>query len=521
MVAKSASAFDITPRKDSTMSIKYGKLLKISILALIFVVSISRGSINVLASGVLKPVSLFRAQDEAVDTTNSATSFMDMGIAQGAHLRPVGGMGAYGREIADFNNLVGKDMAVLMYFTPWSTFDPYLLDQIREGLSADRHPAIMLSWEPGNSSNGCDLGYNGGPGPLTSIVSGRCDSYIRSFARALKSRPERFLIRFAHEMNITDTPWWPGHYGQDASAYVAMWRHVHSIFEAEGVSNVEWVWSVNYASNPADQWNDLHNYYPGDDCVDWIGLSGYNWYTGGRPTQPWRDFHYLYDSVLQDLACHYAKPQIIAEFGSVDGSSSPCTKADWISEAYSAMPNHPFLRAAIWFNDYAFANPNYADFRLTTSSGQNGYVGQLPSGSGEWTQAYRNAIADPIYRATLPSLEEATPGFTYCGEGDMFSLAPLVEILEPGNDSQHSLVAYAPGEYNISLSLPSGVGITGSVSPATLSPSSSVSIDIATSSKTPLGDYEISVDVEGVQNFRIQLYVRENISYVYLPLVTE
>ncbi|MGD8634202.1 MAG: hypothetical protein PVF85_11570, partial [Anaerolineales bacterium] len=190
-----------------------------------------------------------------------------------------------------------------------------------------------------------------------------------------------------------------------------------------------WVWSPNYASypdpsQPGYEWNQIQNYYPGDDYVDWIGLSGYNWYDTPGQNNPWRDFNYLYDEVLTDLACRYAKPQIIAEIGSIEGNGTTLSKADWITDAYQRARNYPFLRGLVWFNDYAYESSS-TDFRVTTGTAREiednpslspPQVNPLPSGTSAWTNAYEAAIADPIFTSTLPSLAEATPPHAICDQ---------------------------------------------------------------------------------------------------------
>lgn len=497
------------------MSLKIRRVLDSFIALVVLVVTLS-------GSPTLSRVNAQESLPESQPFHSLPLSVPYLGIAHGAHLRPVAGNGAYGQEVAAFNDLVGKDLAVLMFFAPWSAFDSYLPDQIQSGLPASKLPVLMLTWEPSVYSTGCDLGYNNALGPLTSIVMGRCDNYIRDYARALKARPERYLLRMAHEMNITDSSWWPGHYGQSAESYVAMWRHVHQIFASEGVTNVEWVWSPNYASNPVDQWNDLHNYYPGDAYVDWIGLSGYNWYNQGRPEQSWKTFAELFDAVLTDLACRYAKPQMLIEFGSVDGTTTPQTKENWITEAYAALPTYPFVRAVVLFNDYAYASPQYADFRVTTGTRQDGYVGQLPVSTGAWTSAYRNAVANSTYRTTLPSLSEATPAFPYCPGEAMFRLSPELVMLQFGDSSQHSVFALFPGStYQISLIIPEGLGIVGEINPSVLSTTNnSVVISLATSDLTPVGTHQVLVDIGGEARLPIYLSVHSSVSRVYLPLVS-
>lgn len=352
-------------------------------------------------------------------SSSPATLPLDMtgaglGVAHGAHIVPTYN---YGSEINAFNNLVGKKLAIVMYFVDWSTaFTPGLLIQIRSQLPSSDWPVVMLTWEPhhGKASLGCNQDYDAIP--LDNITAGYCDTYIRNYAKAMKARPERFLMRMGHEMNTTDYPWSGWNNDRDASKYVNMFRHVRQIFTNESVSNVEWLWSPNYASNPGADWNNIHNYYPGDAYVDWIGLSGYNWYSSRGV--PWKDFSAIYDGVLRDLGCRYAKPQIIAEIGSINGTSP--TKADWILDAYQKMPNYPFLRAVVWFNNYAGGNPADADFRVTTytnswNSGDPTNVNPLPAGTGAWTQAYQTAVSSSVFVSTLPPLVSATPVITYCG----------------------------------------------------------------------------------------------------------
>lgn len=437
-----------------------------------------------------------------------------LGIAHGAHLRPAV---YYGEEIAAFNSLVGKDLASVMYFMDWNTsalapgeyFDNWLSRTILDTFGGNS-PVVMLSWQPSAGSRpGCSKNYSDQI-PLNDIISGGCDTYIRGFAQALKTPPMdqlRFLIRFAHEMNLRESVWWPGHFGQDASAFVAAWRHVHDVFSQENVTNVEWVWAPNYESNPLDDWNDRNNYYPGDAYVDWIGVDGYNW---GSPR--WDTFTEIYDSsqydyVLKDFACRYPKPQLITEIGSVEGASS---KANWITDAYSKIPNFPFIRGVYWFNDYAYASRNRPDFRVTSGTSDAGGVFPLPGGTNAWTNAYRNAIANPIYTETLPSLEAATPPTTYCqASGAQFTASPAEITLKPGESSIHTLtgIGYTSAQ-NLSVRVPSGSRISGSFSPASLpAPYGETVLTMTTSTATPPGIYPVVVQGNGVDLITIELTV--------------
>lgn len=467
------------------------------------------------------------ALSEPVSTAEPAVSApaMLLGIAHAVHLRPTI---QYGEEIQKFSDLVGKRPAMVMYFTDWQGnsnaegleryFDPYLLNTINNTLPPTERPVIMLTWQPlhGRKATGCSKDYEGAI-PLPDILNGECDSYIRGFAQALKARTERFLIRFAHEMNITDSPWWVGHIGADPSLYVAVWRHVHAIFEEVGVPNVEWVWSPNYQSNPPEPWNSLHAYYPGDDVVDWIGLSGYNWYDTRQPIM-WRTFTDLYDAVLKDLACSYPKPQIIAEIGSVEGNET-LSKAEWIKDTFYQAPSYPFLRAIQWFNDYAYADSKSPDFRVTTSTAQDGDVRPLPDSTGAWTNAYRNAIADTIYTTTLPHLTAATPPDRYCGK--TFTVYPSSLLMAQTDLVTLRLVGINYAEsVKISLDLPSDFSV--SISPTVLDPPWGTAQIQIQSIQTPVGLYYGTVSIRGSTistTLPISIQVTTRVYRIRLPIV--
>ena len=466
-----------------------------------------------LALVIFLLTSTYQPGQTATDTPDTP---QPLGIAHGAHLRPAV---YYGQEVAAFNSLVGKDLASVMYFMDWNTanlapgefFDNWLPRTIINTFGSNS-PSVMLSWQPANGSvPGCARNYDDRI-PLNDIISGSCDTYIRGFARELKALPLRFLLRFAHEMNLRESAWWPGHTGQDATAFVAAWRHVHDVFSEENVTNVEWVWAPNYESNPLDDWNDRNNYYPGDDYVDWVGVDGYNW---GRPR--WDTFSEIYDSatydyVLKDFACRYPKPQLITEIASVDG---PGSKASWITDMYSKLPNFPFVRGVYWFNDFAYASSSQADFRVTSGTSANGGVFPLPEGSNTWTDAYRNAISNPIYTETLPGLQAATPPTTYCQtSGPQFIATPAAVTLKPGEKSVHDItgIGYTNAE-SLALRVPSGSQITGSFSLSTLpAPYGETTLTINTSTSTPPGTYPVVVTGNGVDLVTIQVTVYQTYS---------
>lgn len=126
---------------------------------------------------------------------------------------------------------------------------------------------------------------------------------LAGFLGGYNARGAGVLVRFAHEMNGTWYAW-----SQDPTAYVAAFRLVaEAVHRAPGCGML---WAPNYGGGypfsggayqakpgtPAydlldtnhdgtlDEQDDPYApYYPGDDAVDWVGLSLYHW--GNR--YPW------------------------------------------------------------------------------------------------------------------------------------------------------------------------------------------------------------------------------------------
>ncbi len=242
------------------------------------------------------------------------------GIVHGVHIPPIW---QNNTEIKAYNDLIGKEAGIVMSYYPWDIqFEDWtcgFFDNTYRHRNDGGTPGVndcmkdfdpntpeiattyIITWEPLHNPTGA-LACNVAPGGRTNldaIINGSCDAYINDFARRLKGWHEqygdRFLIRFAHEMNLQDHVWW-----QDRPDYPvdfrAAWQHVYDRFRIVGVSRsaAQFVWAPNYKSFPERTWNVLPNFYPGDAYVEWVGLSGYNW-DGQQGQDPeWRTFDRLF-----------------------------------------------------------------------------------------------------------------------------------------------------------------------------------------------------------------------------------
>jgi len=223
---------------------------------------------------------------------------------------------------------------------------PYFLRFDWEMNSIRAHGSIpFLSW----SSQSIPWASSEPDFQLSDVISGRYDSYIRSFATAAKNWGHPFFLRFNWEMNGGWFAWGERANGNQPGEYVAAWRHVHDIFTSVGATNASWVWCPNV--DPDHKLTPLAGLYPGDAYVDWTCLDGYNW--GPNPASPkgWKSFDQLFSSDYNLITgtIARAKPMVIGEFGSSEYGGS---KSAWIQDALARIPAYTKIRAVQYFEKY-------------------------------------------------------------------------------------------------------------------------------------------------------------------------
>ena len=151
------------------------------------------------------------------------------------------------------------------------------------------------------------------------------------------------ILRFAHEMNYPWYPWGAGVNGNTPEQYVEAWRHVHGVFEAEGVDNVSWAWNPQ----APECGSSLQPFWPGDDVVDLVALDAYNWGTV-RPGERWRSPVELFGEGLRQL--REIAPGMPIMIGETASSEAGGSKAAWLRELVRYLADQPDVQAFIWFD---------------------------------------------------------------------------------------------------------------------------------------------------------------------------
>lgn len=268
--------------------------------------------------------------------------------------------------LAHFEALVERPVAIVMWYQDWAITRALDCDLLRA--VADHGAVPLITWEPWDHSRGAaQPAFH-----LERLLAGTHDAHLRSWASALASYERPVLLRWAREMNGNWYPWGIGNAGTTAAHYRSAWRHVWSIFQAEGANNVRWVWSPNVLHGAAA----FEPCFPGDEYVDWLGLDGYNW--GGWLR--WRSFTQVFEAAYRRITALSPKPLMIAEMACAEDGRR---KARWISDAFEVqIPVHfPRVRAVIWFNQ-----DKERDWRVESSP--------------ESRRAFAAAVAPPRYRGS-------------------------------------------------------------------------------------------------------------------------
>jgi hypothetical protein len=252
-------------------------------------------------------------------------------------------------DITNFESQAGKKIGAQLYFVGWYSG---AWDNVAKQLSVLDPLGIktMVTWEP-KLKNGGD--------PLTAILSGSQDAIINDFVMKSKAYGKPFFLRFGHEMNGDWYDWSGARTGNDPGKYVLAWRYVWNKFQAAGATNAIWVWCPNADSVPAESWNSIDSYYPGDDYVDWVGIDFYGLKWGDNPPGAALDRVYTTYGVT--------KPVMVGETAAADCSNyaagTTMTKAQWTTALFDAMSARANVRAFFWFNQN---NGGEADWRITS-----------------------------------------------------------------------------------------------------------------------------------------------------------
>jgi hypothetical protein len=244
------------------------------------------------------------------------------GALFGAYVQPPAG-GSLPDSVAAFEARLGRKLAIVNKYHDWSL----VTYKDEKMLIASGH-IVMVSWHPPRP---------GDPTLASKIVSGQYDSLIRSAADNLKALGSAVFLRWDFEM--TQPSGQPEYIGPPAE-FVAAWRYMHDIFEAQGATNVLWVWAPQ---SSGFRYGTAPSFYPGDAYVDWIEASDV---MGGHT---WPTFAHLFTPMYQ-WAAPTGKP-LIVWVGLPENPTDPNWKANWLAGMQATIKmSMPAVKGALYFD---------------------------------------------------------------------------------------------------------------------------------------------------------------------------
>ncbi len=251
------------------------------------------------------------------------------------------------KKIQSFEKLAGKKIAWAYFSNQWDEGIKYPKKKVHEVYNAGKTPFIRLVPRVDNGTNETsqDPVYK-----MQSFIDGDFDDDIRQWAKDAKADKVPLLLDFGFEMTGFWMPW-SGLYCGGATTdgygdptypdgperFRDAYRHIIDIFKQEHVDNVTWFFHPDIQRLPDEEWNSAKYYYPGDDYIDWIGLSVY----GVQFTdEDWILFSESIAQTAQNIneITTANKPIAILEFGVTDGRADGTKKA-WLTDAFDTILN--------------------------------------------------------------------------------------------------------------------------------------------------------------------------------------
>jgi Glycosyl hydrolase family 26 len=194
--------------------------------------------------------------------------------------------------------------------------------------------------------------------PLTSIISGREDTWLRAYAQAVARYGKRVILGFAPEMNGSWYTW--GYKHVEPPVYIAAWRHVITVFRTEKALNVTWVWTVNVeritSDRPSRGVSAISPWWPGRGYVTWVGIDGYY-------LSPSQHFRTLFGPTISEAERLTSQPILISETAASPWAGKAAKIPDLFTGARSDR-----LAGVIWFD--LTGNQNW---KLDTRSSINAF----------------------------------------------------------------------------------------------------------------------------------------------------
>lgn len=280
------------------------------------------------------------------------------------------------QEVKNFENLIGRELAWIYFANNWTDGKiEFPKENVKRCMELGRVPYIrLMPWSKVTSQSGPDPIFT-----MDAFLNGDFDEQLINWARDAKELQTPMILEFGPEVNGNWFPWngqWNGAgetlgYGDEfhpngPEKYRDVYRRIVTIFKEQGLQNIKWVFHLDTARMPHQWWNRAEYYYPGDDYIDWIGLSVFG---AQLPNHNWITFEDKVSNFwpeIRDIVKN--KPLIISEFAVIEDKNRPGRKSQWLEDVFNLVKSQKYpIKAISYWNSQGWLPNAAADFRITSS----------------------------------------------------------------------------------------------------------------------------------------------------------
>jgi beta-mannanase len=222
-------------------------------------------------------------------------------------------------KITEFELLAGKKIVWAYFSNNWYNKISFPLTSVNIIHSAGKIPFIRIMPRTNFAENVADTNYT-----MQKIIDGVFDDELTQWAKDAANTGIPLLAEFGTEVNGNWFPW-NGQYngGGETTKYGDFnfpdgperfrdaYRHIIDICRKNNANNITWFFHIDAYGEPEEQWNIPENYYPGDDYIDWLGVSIYG---PQENNEDYQEFSEILNDIYPELCSISDKPIAILEF---------------------------------------------------------------------------------------------------------------------------------------------------------------------------------------------------------------
>ncbi len=223
-------------------------------------------------------------------------------------------------KIEEFENLAKKEIAWVYFSNNWFNGIKFPSQEVNIINESGKVPFIRIMPRTNFDVGTPDINYT-----MQKIIDGDFDVELTQWAIDASRTNINLLVDFGIEINTDWFPWNGQYNGADttteygdanlsdgAERFRDAYRHIIDICNDNGAINITWFFHIYPYDTPDIDWNRMENYYPGDEYIDWLGVSIYGPIT---EDEIYQEFSEILDDIYPRLTDMSDKPIAILEVG--------------------------------------------------------------------------------------------------------------------------------------------------------------------------------------------------------------